>query len=252
MKLGNVYKITEKGKSTVGVVVELRTRSFNNDMIATVCTTNGSIKKFYVSEIQTSSTRLKPEIRECFTKIYQQFVEEAKLKKQMEALEDKMRKRKEQKNKAIDNLKKKTDEFNIDELSRSFYEISGWCCDPKKYSVSFFIKDLLDRGPFVKDYPFVVEEYDGSLYTHETPENIKKYGIKLSKEEVQMLKKLPLKCMKFDSVSDEFFFGDKRRLYASKNFNFTFKKDCKHSEAVKDCKKIQKWIQAQQAKLREY
>lgn len=261
MKIGSVYKVQydkkryagmKNGKEQyditkqemVGIVVEIGKHSDSVGYYKFIAT-NGVIGKVHTDEVkQTSSVRLSKEVRGALKQLYKQFIEKEKLQQEIKKMESDLRDKRNEFDTHLDVLKKLSGEFQVQDIAKEFRSIRSYSTNPDKRTFSFYVEKDIARYANSDGYDFLSEEYDGTVYIDDHEGCIKRYGLTISKSEIETLKK-QLKHTTLDGVRDGCEVGDKRTVSVNKIFDFTIKKGVKYEDMLQEGKRIEEWVARQ-------
>lgn len=256
VKKGGIYKVKGKAKgyfapeinNHVMVVVEINEKK----NVVTMINEHVSVEAD-LSEVQLTSTKIKPELRQGLKELYQLYTKKKKIEDQLKKLEsERLSLSHEMSEKRKDLLKYspvitlKTIENIIE--SRWFYSKDG----EKFITVGIGFDIPIEKYANPESYGFLMREYDNTIHIWDKKQAIKECKINIDhcRDEVNQIKSIAnsKKLCKLTAIKDDVYLGDKDWLITAKIFEIEIAKNANLEQLEAVLKQIVKLIQTIEAK----
>lgn len=220
VKVGSVYKVQFEDKAEQGMLVGISEGYRGQNYLFLYV--DGTDQQVRANDVTLSSTRIKPEVRQYFKKIFNMYKEKEKLKQQRDELNMKISSICDNITSARKEMKDVNGVYSAEDVVNTFnrkYETDTYLWGTKDGNLFFSVDQHHGKYVRPRDYSFIDYEYDSTLWISDYEQAKKKLCVTISKQDLDNLKS-KLKLAKFVKTTESVDIGDKNTLSSSTTFHF--------------------------------
>ena len=249
MKKGNIYKVYTADSIFTGMYLG-DSEGFLEDKIVKhfIDIFADEIKVNEKDIIKTTSTRLNPEARKIFEKIFTSTNKLKKLQAEIEKSTFERWKESELIREYEEQLRNSLNIIKVEDVIKDTSNVIGWT-ENKTQTENITFSLMVYKEKYARYYDFLTTEYDGSLHIGDMESCTKQLSKELPDAVITLLTN-KLKHFKLQKIYDSADIGDKNTLNVYKSLVFSIDHKSDIEDLKREAKIIDDWITEKSNKLR--